>query len=139
MHEHIRHHIAPVAGSSDRSFGVVFSVFFLIVGLLPLLNGKGAHLWALVASGVFMSAALLAPATLAPFNRIWIRFGLLLHRIAGPVALGILFICAVTPTALLMRLFGKDPLRLRFDKNATSYWIMRNPPGPTAESLKNQF
>jgi len=67
------------------------------------------------------------------------KLGDILHRIASPIALAILFYGVVTPTGLLMRLFGKDPLRLRFDREAKSYWIAREPPGPAPESLKDQF
>ncbi len=139
MREHIAHRDRPVAGSSDRSFGLVFSGFFLIFGLLPLWQGNALRSWALVASVAFLVLALLAPSVLGPFNRIWTKFGLLLHRIVSPVALGILFFCVVTPTGLLLRLSGRDLLRLRFDKTVASYWIARVPPGPSAESLKNQF
>ena len=139
MHEHTPRHIAPVEGSSDRSFGLVFTVFLLIVGLLPLLHGHVPRMWALALASAFLVAALVIPGVLAPLNRVWTKFGLLLHRIVSPVALGILFFGVVTPTGLLMRLFGKDPLHLRPDKNAASYWIVRTPPGPTAESFKNQF
>jgi len=139
MHEHIPRHTAPVQGSSDRSFGLVFTAFFVLVGLLPLLHGHGMRPWALGLAVVFLLLALAAPATLAPANRAWTKFGLLLHNIVSPVALGILFYGVVTPTGLIMRLLGKDPLRLRFDHSANSYWIVRTPPGPDANSLKNQF
>lgn len=139
MHEHKPRQIAPVEGSSDRSFGLVFTVFFLIIGLLPALHGDAPRMWALAFATAFLVAALVIPSVLAPLNRLWAKFGLLLHSIASPVALGILFYGVVTPTGLLRRLFAKDPLRLRLDKNAESYWIVRTPPGPTAESLKNQF
>ena len=89
--------------------------------------------------GIFLLLAALVPGVLAPANRLWTKFGLLLHHIVSPIALGILFFLVVTPTGLLMRLFGKDPLRLRFDPDADSYWIKRDPPGPAADSLKNQF
>ncbi|HQR50033.1 MAG TPA: SxtJ family membrane protein, partial [Methylophilaceae bacterium] len=96
-------------------------------------------LWALELSGGFLLLALVIPRVLAPANRAWTKFGLLLHDIVSPIALGILFFVVVTPTGLLMRLLGKDPLRLRFERSAKSYWIVRTPPGPDAESLKNQF
>lgn len=139
MHEHTPRHNAPAPGSSDRSFGLVFTFFFLIVGLLPTLHGHGIRLWALELSGGFLLLALVIPRVLAPANRAWTKFGLLLHDIVSPIALGILFFVVVTPTGLLMRLLGKDPLRLRFERSAKSYWIVRTPPGPDAESLKNQF
>lgn len=139
MHEHSPRHIVPAEGSSDRSFGLVFAVFFLIVGLQPLLRGLDPRLWALEFSGVLIVAALFAPTMLTSFNRLWMKLGLLMHGIVSPIALAILFYGVVTPTGLIMRLFGKDPLRLAFDRDAVSYWIERNPPGPDAESLKNQF
>lgn len=139
MHEHTPCHAPQVQGSSDRSFGFVFAVVFAIIALYPLVNSNGIRIWAIAASGVFLLLAVLVPHILAPVNRLWTKFGLLLNKIVSPIALGILFFLVVTPTGLLMRLFGKDPLRLRFDPAAESYWIKRDPPGPTADSLKNQF
>ena len=111
----------------------------MLLALLPRLQGGSIRLWAVAASGAMLLVATFAPAALRPFNRLWTRFGLLLHRVVGPVALAILFFCVVTPTGLLMRLFGKDPLRLRRDPDAASYWVMRTPPGPDADSLRHQF
>lgn len=128
-----------VKGSSDRSFGVVFTVVFAIIGLWPLLHGGGVRLWWLVAAGAVLAAAVLYPRLLAPLNRLWMKFGLLLHRITNPIIMGVVFYLAVLPTALIMRMLGKDPLRRKLDKSATSYWIMREPPGPPPESMKNQF
>lgn len=139
MHEHIRHHEQVTEASSDRNFGLVFTVFFLIVAFLPLLHGQSLRIWAVGVSLIFGGISIAIPTILAPLNRIWTKFGLLLHRIVSPIALGILFFLVVTPTAVLMRLFGKDPLRLVIDKTVPSYWIERAPPGPEAESLKNQF
>jgi len=126
-------------GSSDRSFGFVFAAFFSIVALLPLRHGGEARLWSLAMAGAFAIIALVAPHILAPLNRVWTAFGDLLHRIVSPVALGVLYYGVVTPTGFAMRLAGKDPLRLRFDPAARSYWIERTPPGPPPESLKDQF
>lgn len=128
-----------IEGSSDRSFGLVFTVFFLVVTSLPLFYGNGLRLWALGLAGAFLMLALTAPKLLSPFNRLWTRFGMLLHRVVSPLALGILFYGVVMPTGLLMRLFGKDLLRLRLDKSANSYWIQRRPSEPTPESLKLPF
>lgn len=139
MNEHQPRHLAQAANATDRSFGIVFTIFFAIVGVLPLLNAHSVRMWALIISGLFLLLTLLLPTSLAPLNKLWTKFGALLHRIVSPVALGVLFFLVVTPTGLLMRLFGKDPLRLRLDRNAKSYWIERSPPGPDAESLKNQF
>ena len=127
------------AGSSDRAFGFVFAAFFAIVGLLPLWGRGEVHGWALLVSLAFALYAVTVPHVLAPLNRAWMAFGELLHHIVSPLALGILYYGVVTPTGLLMRLAGKDPLRLRFEPAARTYWIEREPPGPSADSLKDQF
>jgi hypothetical protein len=123
----------------NRSFGFLFAGIFALIGLLPLIFGGVPRLWAIVLAGVFLLAALVFPGVLAPLNRLWMRFGLLLHRIVSPVVLGIMFFGVITPIGLVMRLFGKDPLRLRLDKAADSYWIERTPPGPAPETFKDQF
>ena len=92
-----------------------------------------------IASLVFLVFALLIPQALAPLNWVWTKFGLLLHKLVSPVVLGVLFFLVFTPIGIIIRLFGSDPLRLRFDSQAPSYWIMRSPPGPAPDSLKNQF
>lgn len=133
-----RHDHTPKIGT-DRTFGLVFCVLFLGIGLWPLVNGKTAFLWALAISGVFCLLAAIHPRALGPLNRLWFHFGLLLGRVMNPIILGIMFIVAVTPIALLMRALGKRPLSLRFDPDAPTYWLPRTPPGPSGESLKNQF
>ena len=127
------------AGSSDRAFGLVFAAFFAIVGFLPLWGRGEVRGWALLFSTAFALFAITVPHVLAPLNRVWMAFGDLLHRLVSPIALGILYYGVVTPTGLAMRLAGKDPLRLRFEPAARSYWIERQPPGPPADSLKDQF
>jgi hypothetical protein len=128
-----------IDGSSNRSFGLVFAAFFALVGLLPLILGRAPRTWAFGLSGIFLLAALLFPSVLAPLNRLWMKFGLLLHRIVSPIALGIMFFLVITPMGWLMRALGKDLLRLRIDPDASSYWIERNPPGPAPETFKDQF
>jgi len=135
--EHYYSHEAN--GSSDRAFGLVFSVFFLIIAILPLWHGAQCRYWALVVSGILVTLALAAPFTLAPLNLWWIKLGALLNRITSPVALGILFFGVFLPIGLIMRLSGKDPLRLKIDREAKSYWIDRSPSGPSPESLNDQF
>lgn len=131
--------IGKVEGSSDRVFGFVFAVVFLVIGLWPLLGGSGPRFWSLFLAGGFALLALAFPRVLSPLNRLWTRFGLLLHRIVSPLVLGLIFTVAVTPVALMMRLFGKDPLRRRYDSGAESYWIEREDPGPAPETMRNQF
>ena len=138
IHERLDSGEAPRLGS-ERAFGIVFAAVFALIGLWPLLADGGVRLWALALAFLFLAAAFLAPRALAPLNRLWFRFGNLLHRIVNPLVMGLLFFTTVTPIALLMRLAGKDPLRLRFDRAAKSYWIERTPPGPAPESLRHQF
>src|SRR5262249_10838160 len=126
-------------GSSDRSFGLVFAGFFLIVGTWPLVHGRPLRVWAVGVAAVFLIAALVNPTWLGPLNRLWLRLGLLLQLIVSPVVLGLLFFLTVTPIGLLMRLTGKDPLRLRFDPLARSYWVERRPPGPAPDTMRQQF
>jgi len=139
MHEHTPRHTFQVQRSSGRAFGFGFALIFLVFALHPLLYAEEVRIWAVVMSGTLLLLAALAPRRLAPASRLWTKFGLLLHNIVSPIALGILFFIGVTPTALLVRLFGKDPLRLRFDPATDSYWIKRDPPDPSGDTLKNQF
>ena len=125
--------------SSDRAFGLVFAVMFALVGLFPVLSARAPRLWAIIVGVAFLALALTAPGVLNPLNRLWSKLGAVLHRIASPIAIALLFFGAVTPFAVLLRIFGKDPLRLRRDPNATTYWIERVPPGPSPKSIKNQF
>lgn len=128
-----------VKGSSDRAFGIVFTVLFLAIGLWPLIDGAEAQIWSLVVASLILATALVRPALLAPFNLAWMKFGILLHKITNPIIMGLIFFLAVTPTALIMRALGKDPLRRKFDPSAESYWIERDPPGPEPETMKQQF
>ena len=131
-----------IKGSSDRAFGVVFAVFFTIVGLWPLTAGLGAtdrlNWWGFGVAAVVLAAALACPAVLGPANRLWFRFGQLLHRVVSPLVMAVLFFVVLTPFAVVMRLAGRDPMRRVFDSEAASYWIAREP-GPTPDSMKNQF
>ena len=124
---------------SERTFGVVFTTVFALIGLLPLVGSREPRYWALVIAGIFLGLAYLAPTSLAPLNRIWFRFGLLLHRLISPLIMGLLFFLVITPTGWIMRSLRKDILHLKFDPKAESYWIAREPPGPEGDSLKNQF
>ena len=128
-----------VKTSSDRAFGWTFVAVFLVVALWPLAVGGALRWWSLIVSGLVLAATVAAPSLLALPNRLWLRFGLLLHRIVSPVVLAIMFYLVVTPMGLLMRAFAKDNLRLRRDAGAESYWIEREPPGPQPDSMPRQF
>ena len=128
-----------IKGSSDRSFGVVFAVVFTIIGLWPLISSPNVRWWSLAIAFAFAGVAFVRPSLLAPLNRLWLKFGLLLNRIVSPLVMGLLFFVVITPIGLIMRAAGKDLLNLKFDPKANSYWIEREPPGPAPESIKNQF
>ena len=128
-----------VEASSDRAFGLVFGAVFIIVAAWPLLDSAPPRWWAVVAAGLFVAIALLKPAWLAGANRQWVKLGMLLAKIVSPIALGVLFYGVFTPIGALMQLFGTDPLRLKRDAKAASYWRVREPPGPPPDSMTNQF
>ena len=128
-----------VKASSNRAFGWVFVAVFAIIGAWPLLSGGTLHWWSLITAGVILLITMVAPALLALPNRLWLRFGLALNRIISPVVLAFLFYVVVTPMGALMRLFGKDNLRLSRSETDGSYWIKRDPPGPKPDSLHHQF
>jgi hypothetical protein len=128
-----------VKGSSNRTFGIVFTVAFAVIGALPYAKGGELWLWALAVAALFLIVTLARPSLLGPLNRLWLKFGLLLHKVVTPVVMALLFFFTVTPVGLLMRLTGKDPMYRRFDPAAKSYWIMRVPPGPAPDSMRNQF
>jgi len=132
-------HAAALKPGSNRNFGFVFAAVFAVIALLPLWGGHPVRWWALIVAAVFALAALVKPDVLAPLNYVWFRFGMLLSRVMSPLVMGAVFFLCVTPLALLMRLFGKDPLALKYDRAAASYWIARTPPGPAPGSMKNQF
>lgn len=118
----------PAPGSSDRAFGYVFAGVFAFLGVAGLWHGQvSAYWWLLAGLAAFLLARFAAPL-LNPFNRIWQRFGLVLSRVMNPVLLAIMFFGVVLPTSIILRMTGKDPLRRRIDKNATSYWIARDAP-----------
>jgi len=128
-----------VEGSSDRSFGFVFAVVFVVIALWPLWHGGGLRWWSLGVAGAFVVVAIAVPRVLAVPNRLWLKLGLLLGKVVSPIALGVLFYLVFMPIGMLMRLFGKDPLKLRREAAATTYWVDREPPGPPPTSMTNQF
>ena len=125
-----------VERGSEKSFGIVFSIVFLIVALYPLINSEGLRIWALVASIIFFFLAFIAPKVLVFPNKLWFKFGLLLGSIVAPIVMMFVYFVTVLPTGLIMRLLGKDLLKQKLDKNAKSYWVKRDEP---IGSMKNQF
>jgi hypothetical protein len=126
-------------GSSDRTFGLVFAAFFAIVACLPLRKHLPPRWWAFGVAAAFALVAAMAPGWLKPLNKAWTRVGLLLQKITNPLVMGVIFYGIFTPIAVIARTFGKDPLRLRFDSKATSYWIERERREFPPESLREQF
>jgi hypothetical protein len=125
--------------SSNRTFGLVFTAFFALLALLPLLRGHTVRRWALLSSALFLVAAFAAPKILAPLNRAWSALGEFLHAVVNPLVLGVLFYLVFTPFGWVLRRMGKDFLRLRPAPGAPTYWIPRQPPGPPSESMSRQF
>lgn len=154
--------VTPYKGSSEREFGLVFSVFFMILAVLDKFSKLPVSLdasylknymylqnteWAnhpltlafAMISLVFLFLALLIPKALMPLNWMWTKLGLLLHKIVSPIVLGLLFYLVFIPIGVVMQLFGSDLLKLRLDKSARTYWIKRTPSGPEPNSLEDQF
>lgn len=132
-------HASGPEGGSDRAFGIVFAVVFAVIAAWPVLKDGPMRLWAAGVSGGFLVLALAIPKVLAPLNRLWMAFGLLLARVVSPVMLFVVYVIAVVPTGLVMRLRGKDPLHRRFDPAAESYWVHRVPPGKPDATMTRQF
>jgi len=124
---------------SERSFAWVFGAFFAALALWPVWRGRPVRWWALGAAVLVFLACLVRPSVLRIPNVVWFRFGSLLNRIVSPVVTSLLFLVVFTPMALILRMGGKDLLRLRRDPGAASYWIERNPAGPAGESMVEQF
>ena len=120
---------------SNRSFGIVFFVVFLIIAIYPLVNGYELRLWSLFISIVFLFLGLVNSKILNPFNKLWFKFGIFLGKIVSPLVMGIIFFLVVTPIGLLMRLLNKDLLNLKFNNNNT-YWIEKTEP---KSKMNNQF
>lgn len=138
MHENLTRE-QHVKGSTDRAFGFVFTALFAIIAAWPLMSGGGLRWWSAALAGICALLAAVWPSSLAAPNRAWMKFGLLLGRIVSPIALGLLFYLVFTPLGTLMRLAGKDPLHLKRDASAGTYWRMRAPPGPPPNSMGQQF
>lgn len=125
---------AKIKMGSERSFGLVFAGVFAVIGLLPVWHHHPIRWWALALAALFLLVALIRPAVLAPLNKLWFRFGLALGAVMTPVMMGLLFVLAVIPTGLLMKLLRKDPMQRRLSSEAETYWEPREAqPGPMRE------
>ncbi len=125
--------------SSDRAFCITFAVAGALFGAISLWRGGNWWPYLFGFGGVFLIVGLTVPSIAAPLNRLWFKFGLLLHKIVSPIIMGLIFYTVFTPAGLLARALGKDFLRLKADEQSDSYWIKRDPPGPEPESMSNQF
>ena len=127
--------MSDVKISSNRSFGVVFFVVFLLIALYPVINNEEIRVWSLIVSLIFLVSGLLNSKILNPLNQIWFKFGVFLGKIISPFIMAIIFFFVVTPIGLMMRTLGKDILNLRYNTKKT-YWIEKT--GPKSK-MKNQF
>ena len=121
--------------STNRSFGIVFFIVFLLIAIYPLLSGENVRLWSLAIATIFFILGIINSGLLSPLNKIWFKFGLLLGKFISPLVMGLIFFLVVTPIALLMKLLKKDLLNLKYSKDNT-YWIVKS--GPKSK-MKNQF
>ena len=120
---------------SNRSFGIVFFVVFIIVSLYPLLNDQNIRIWSLMIAIIFLVLGLFNSKALTPLNKIWFKFGILLGSIVSPIVMGVVFFAIVTPTSIIMKVLGKNLLNLKKD-NKKTYWIERS---KIESKMKNQF
>lgn len=138
FHENFTREESVVSGS-DRSFGFVMSGALLLLGAFNGWHGGKLWPWLAFAAASFLTASLTRPVILNPLNGLWLKFGLLLHRIVNPVLMGLVFYCAVMPTGIIMRIRGVDLLRLKLERDSETYWIKRGPASPAAETMRDQF
>ena len=127
--------MSKITVGSNKSFGIVFCIFFLIVGLYPLINADGIRIWSIILSIIFLILGLSNSRFLTPLNILWFKFGIFLGKFVSPIIMGLVFFLVVTPTGIIMRLLKKDLLKLKKNKLKT-YWINRS---ETKSDMKNQF
>jgi hypothetical protein len=125
--------------SSNRSFGLVFAAFFVVLGLAPLVRGRPMRHWPPILGAVFLMICLAAPGLFGLLNTIWTKLGMLLQKITNPIVMGLLFFSTLAPIGFLMRLVKHDPMHLRWDRDTSSYWISRTPLDHRSDSMRDQF
>jgi hypothetical protein len=128
-----------IKGSSDRGFGLVFAAFFALLAGLAFWHNNPRWYWWIGIAVATVLVSLIVPRALAPLNWLWTRLGVVLFKVISPLALAVIFFVTMTPMAVFLRLRKKDILRRKYDPQAASYWIPREPPGPEPGSMKNQF
>jgi len=121
--------------SSNKSFGIVFFIVFLIVSVYPIFNSGDLRVWSLIISIIFLMLGLLNSSILSPLNKLWFRFGILLGSIVSPIVMAIVFFGVVTPTSIIMKIFRKNLLGLK-KNNKKTYWIEKS---LIKSKMKNQF
>ena len=121
--------------SSNKSFGIVFFIFFLIVSIYPLIDGGVLRVWSLAISIIFLILGLLNSKILTPLNKLWFKFGILLGNIVSPIIMATIFFGVITPISVLMKIINKDVLNLK-KNNKDSYWIIKE---SKKSSMKDQF
>jgi len=121
--------------SSNKSFGIVFFIFFLIISIYPLFKNGNIIIWSLIFSIIFLFLGLLNSRILTPLNILWFKFGILIGKLVSPIVMGIIFYGIVTPTSIIMKLFGKNLLDLK-KSNKKSYWIEKS---KVKSKMRNQF
>ena len=124
-----------VKTSSNKSFGIVFFIVFLLISFYPLIKSEGIIIWSLLISIIFLILGLINSNFLTPLNIIWTKFGFFLGNLISPIIMSIIFFCVITPIGFLMRIFGKDSLNLKKTKKET-YWQEKE---KIKSSMKNQF
>lgn len=127
--------MAHLNKNSNRSFGIVFFIFFLLIALYPITNNQEIRIWSLILSLIFFVLGLINSKILSPLNQIWFKFGMLIGKIVSPFIMILIFFLVVTPTGLIMRILGKDILNLKFNRKK-SYWIKKD---NLKSKMKNQF
>ena len=122
--------------SSNKSFGIVFFVIFIVIALWPLMKGGDLKIWSIIIAIIFLFLGLINSKILTPLNKLWFRFGVLLGKIVAPIVMGIIYFVVVTPIGVIMKIFKKDILNLKIDKNKKTYWLKKD---ENKQNMKNQF
>ena len=125
-----------IKAGSIRSFGIVFFLFFVIIALYPILNNHNIRIWSLIVGFIFLFLGIVKSPILKPLNFIWFKFGLFLGKFISPIVMGIVYFVVVFPTSLLLKLFKKNYLNIKYERNRSSYWVTIKDKNT---SMKDQF